>query len=101
MRQYIQENYDLSGTAQLTLKTDTQRGFIRINSIDITSNTPGVVDPNNWSGIYFKGIPIKLTAVPLPGYKFTEWKEIGSSDPEVTLELDEDLILTAVFSNPQ
>jgi hypothetical protein len=101
LRQYIQDNYDLTGTAQLTVKTDSQRGYIHINSFDITSDTPGVVDPSHWSGIYFKGIPIKLTAIPLPGYKFIGWEEIGSSDPEITLELDKNLLVTAVFSESQ
>jgi hypothetical protein len=101
LRRYIQENYDLSGTAELTLKTDTYKGYIRINSINITKDTPGVIRVDEWSGTYFKGIPIRLSAIPNPGFKFNGWEGIERSDPELILELDGDIILKANFSSSQ
>jgi len=97
LRRYIQENYDLPGTAVLTLVTDSSKGYIRVNSIDITPDTPGVIDANEWSGIYFKGIPITLSAIPKPGYKFTGWEGIEQANSEVILELRKDLTLKANF----
>jgi hypothetical protein len=44
-------------------------GTVRVNSI-IPYSFP-------FNGIYFKDLPIKLTAIPSPGYRFVKW-EIGS-----------------------
>jgi hypothetical protein len=49
-------------------------GYVRVNKIDITSGTPGVAEnPYPWTGIYFKTIPIQLTAVPKPDAYFLYW----------------------------
>lgn len=97
-RQQIMENLGISGTAVLTLKTDTSKGIIRINTIEISENIPGVEDPNNWTGVYFLDIPVRITAVPNPGYRFDGWVETESSEAEITLALTEDLTLTASFA---
>ena len=96
-RQHIKDYFNLPGTAVVTLKTDSDKGYIRINSIDITADTPGVMRADEWNGIYFKGVPIKLTAIPNSGYKFTGWEGIEQSGSEVIIELDEDQTLTANF----
>ena len=74
MRQHFIEHFGLPGTATLTVQTDSNMGYIQVNSIAITPDTPGVVDPGNWSGIYFQGVPIQVTAIPNPGYKFSGWE---------------------------
>ncbi len=41
-----------------------------------------------WRGDYFEEVPITVTAVPLPGYKFSHWKQGSqSNDSEITLDL--------------
>ena len=97
VRQHMIDHFDLPGTATVTLLTDSAKGYIRINSIDITSDTPGVMDADEWSGIYFKGIPINLSAIPNPGYQFAGWEGIDQSSPDLQLSLDNDLKLTANF----
>jgi hypothetical protein len=97
VRQHILDYFDLHGTAVITLHTDSDKGYIRVNSINITPDTPGVMDTTEWSGTYFKGVPIKLSAIPNPGYKFTGWEGIEQSDSELIIELDEDITLTANF----
>ena len=97
VRQHILDFFDLSGTAIITLLTDSSKGHIRINSIDITPDTPGVMDANEWSGTYFEGIPVSLSAIPKPGYQFAGWEGIDQSDPDVDLILNENLTLTANF----
>ena len=81
----------------MILLTDSAKGHIRINSIDITTDTPGVMDTEKWSGTYFKGVPISLSAIPNPGFQFAGWEGIDQSDPDVNLVLNEDLTLTANF----
>jgi len=97
VRGHILDYFDLTGTATVTLLTDSTKGHIRINSIDITPDTPGVMDADEWSGTYFKGIPVRLSAIPKPGYQFAGWVGIDQSDPDVDLILNEDLTLTANF----
>jgi uncharacterized repeat protein (TIGR02543 family) len=97
VRQHILDYFDLTGTAIITLLTDSAKGHIRINSIDITTDTPGVMDTDEWSGTYFEGIPISLSAIPNPGYQFAGWEGIDQSDPDVDLILNENLTLTAKF----
>jgi hypothetical protein len=48
---------------------DPGTGKVRVNSV-IPDNYP-------FSGTYFKGVPIKLTAIPAPGYKFLQWEILG------------------------
>lgn len=39
-------------------------------NIQISTITPG---PLPWQGIYFDGVPVKITAIPEPGYAFSHW----------------------------
>ena len=97
VRQHIMDQFGLNGTAILIANTDQEKGYIQINSIDITPNLPGVENPSSWSGIYFKGVPLTITAVPRPGYRFSNWEGIEHEGLEITIELNEDLGLTAIF----
>jgi len=94
-------NNGVTGTALVTLNTDSTRGHIRINSIDIVSDTPAVTNPNRWSGTYFKGVPITLKAIPKEGYVFDHWEGINgsveASSDTITVNLSNDLNVTAVF----
>lgn len=100
-RQQIMEVFNIQGTAAITLKTDTARGTIRINTVEINAATPGVDDPGNWTGVYFQGIPVRISAVPKPGYRFDGWVESGQREAGITLVLAEDLTLTASFTRQQ
>jgi len=97
VRGHILDYFDLPGTAVVTLLTDSAKGHIRINSNDITPDSSGVMDADEWSGTYFKGIPISLSANPKPGFRFAGWEGIEQSDLDVNLTLNEDLTLTAIF----
>jgi hypothetical protein len=74
--QHLME-FDNRDTVQITLNvTQPEGGYIRINTIDITPNTIGVSgDPYPWTGTYFTGIPIYVTAQAKAGYRFTGWEE--------------------------
>lgn len=100
-REQIMNIFNIPGTATLTLRTDPSKGLIRINTIEIAEDTPGVEDPGNWSGIYFQGIPVQISAIPHAGYRFSGWQEKGQSEAEITLVLTEDTTLTAIFTGEQ
>ena len=103
MRQHLIDYFDMDGTAHLTVRTDLTQGYVRINSIEIKSSTPGVQEvfqyegAGNWTGIYFRNIPLIIEALPYPGYRFSHWEGIESTDNIITKKLIDDLVIKAVF----
>jgi hypothetical protein len=91
-RIHIRDHFNLSGIYNLQLAVnDPEMGGININTIapDVSSG---------WSGIYFRSIPIKLKAVPEPGYRFSHWSGTqGSNDESWTVSFNGDASLTAHF----
>jgi uncharacterized repeat protein (TIGR02543 family) len=97
LRQHIIDRFGLSGTAELTIIHDRSQGSVQINSIELSKKTPGIDDVENWTGVYFEGIPIKLSATPKPGYEFAGWEGIDETSPSVSITPKENLIIRAVF----
>ncbi len=100
VQQHLSDYFELGGTVKVHLQTDSQMGYIRINTIDLVESTPGVFDPASWTGTYFAGLPVEITAIPYPGYQFVEWNTpegLIQSD-HLTLNLDQDTTLTAIFT---
>ncbi|NLL87882.1 MAG: hypothetical protein GX228_02975 [Firmicutes bacterium] len=94
----ITDFFKLAGTVTLTLNCDLEAGHIRINSLDIIPETPGITNPASWQGNYFQGVPVRLTAVAKPGYVFVRWEgSVSSLDPSIEVAPGRDLELTAVF----
>jgi len=91
IRTHIIEYFGLSGTSSVSLAVSSpEGGAIKINSI-IPDNLP-------WSGIYFKNVPIQITALPNLGYRFAGWigAELGDSI-SATITLTDSISVTAVF----
>jgi hypothetical protein len=97
LRQHIIDRFGLPGTAELTITHNGSQGSVQINSIDLSNNTPGIEDDENWTGVYFEGIPIKLSATPKPGYEFVGWEGINKTTPSVSIILNENITIRAVF----
>jgi hypothetical protein len=94
---HINKSFSLSGTTEINLITDSQKGYIKINSLKLKKETLGIENPENWKGVYFKGIPINITAIAYPGYKFSGWEGIDSDDRSITVTPEENLTLKANF----
>ncbi|QNU68845.1 CotH kinase family protein [Ruminiclostridium herbifermentans] len=80
MRQAIVNNFrndGVTGTAEINISTNTAQGYVKVNSIDIKTTTPGITNASSWTGIYFKGVPVTLKAIPNEGYKFDHWEGIS------------------------
>lgn len=75
-RQHIQNGLSTGAPFELTLDVNSpEGGYIRLNTIDINEDTPGINGaPFPWSGIYFREVPVSVTAVPYPGYAFESWE---------------------------
>jgi hypothetical protein len=99
-REHIRAKFGIEGdiTATLNVNDDSQ-GYVKINTIEITSETPGVAqNPYPWTGIYFKNIPVTVKAIPLPGYAFSNWSgDSTSTNAEITITNISDFNVTANF----
>lgn len=55
-----------------------KKGDVKINTIRITDETPGVqAEVYPWQGIYMSGVAVSLSAHPNPGYIFSHWDVNG------------------------
>lgn len=96
------EHFDLGGHVALTVDvTDEAMGRIDVNSLIIDRSLLGITGaPYPWTGTYFEGIPVRVRARALPGYRFVRWEGIDEDrahDRELTLSLTTDVALAARF----
>ena len=74
-------------------------------TINYDAETPGEVVfhsnnfkiPYQYQGSYFSGVPIRILAIPKPGYTFLKWKETEETDPEIFYTAVENDTLTPLF----
>ncbi len=103
VRQHIMEEFDIDGLYRLTVGVDPVEGFLRVNTVDILSTTPGIFDVSLWSGIYFNDIPITIEAIPHDGFQFSHWEDVNggviSSDIRLGLSPNSDVHLKAIFKS--
>lgn len=90
VRSQIADHFQLSGTARLDIDAAGGSGRVRVNTVTV-GNFP-------WSGLYFRGVPVTLTALPDPGYRFGGWTDASLPFSEtVTWTPDGDRSVAAVF----
>lgn len=101
-REHMKKSFELDVLQTVTLDVDdVNNGYIKINTIEIEKNTPGVdfskVYP--WKGVYFKNLPVTLVPIPNVGYKFSHWELTDSVSYTDTLvfELTKDIFAKAFF----
>lgn len=97
-RGHLQQYFQLADTLLVQLDVNGN-GHIKINTIDIEINTPGVgATPYPWSGVYFENVPITLEAKAAAGYQFSHWSGGASgSNPVVTITPQSAFATTAHF----
>jgi hypothetical protein len=95
--QYVQDTFRLRKQVDVNLDAfPPGGGSIKINTIRPV--------PLPWKGIYFDGVPITITAVPSPGFKFIQWQSDHislSSLTQITQTVNVDTVnhFTAFFSS--
>ena len=91
VRNHILTKFGLPGTAFVTLDASPRDGGrIQINTLTIEALP--------WTGTYFKGAPVELTAIPQPGYVFDGWSDPSSSGtPTIEVDLAQNYSVTATF----
>jgi hypothetical protein len=91
VRQHIIERFGLDGTARITFNPPSSgSGYVAISG-SLLPDLP-------WSGVYFLGIPVRVTAAPAPGYRFTGWDPPSlPQTPVVTLTVNASQTITPRF----
>ncbi|MEX0986814.1 MAG: CotH kinase family protein [Bacteroidales bacterium] len=92
MRQHIMSRFNISGTSTIGVNvSDQSAGHVKLNSIELHQFP--------FTGLYFKGIPIRLEAIPAPGHIFSHWEGFMSTDSTWFLYgMDGPAQFTAVFT---
>ena len=92
MRNFISQQFSFLGYTSLKIVTSSyQSGKVKLNTL-VLSSFP-------WEGIYFKRVPVQITAWPNPGYRFVMW-EGPVADPmsaATTVTLSDKTTVKAVF----
>ncbi len=98
-RNHILDFFGLEESVVLKVNVyDSQQGFIRINTIDINYETPGVSEnPYPWTGIYFQGVPITIKAIGYDEYEFSHWEGTDQQTETITGDPSEFEMVTAFF----
>jgi hypothetical protein len=66
MRSNIVKVFGLGGTAQITITAALKgSGYVAVGDT--------LIQQSPWTGIFFEGQPLKIVAVPAPGYQFAGW----------------------------
>ena len=99
-RNHIRQYFSIPSNIDVNLDVQhNNHGYIRINTVKVVSDTPGVPEePYPWSGIYFYGIPIEIEAIANPGYAFSHWEGNTTSTESILQIIPESTVsLTAHF----
>lgn len=94
-RNHIEQYFNLNKQVNVTLNVYPEgAGTIQISTI--------VPDSLPWTGVYFDGVPVTITAIPNPGYQFSFWQSINmvpnpNSNLALTLNIDTNDAFTAYF----
>mgnify|MGYP003620406515 FL=1 len=89
LRGHVNSAVGSPGTALLTLAVSGGEGDLRVAGVDV---------PDTYSGLHYRTLPIRLTAVPAPGYHFVRWQETGATAAETSIALSAGATMTAVFA---
>lgn len=95
-RNFVQSSFGLSSQVTLTIQAQpAEAGRIQISTI-----TPGTLP---WTGVYFNGNPVTITAIPNPGYSFDHWKSNvvinqNNYNQSTTINFTANDVITCYFS---
>ncbi|RKD90729.1 CotH kinase family protein [Mangrovibacterium diazotrophicum] len=91
LREFILEQFSLSDSLNVQLAiSGCDEATVQLNTI--------LLQQFPWTGIYFKDVPIELTAIAPVGYRFVRWEgDVQSTDANITVSMDQAKSITAVF----
>lgn len=90
LRNYTMQKFGFNGLNEITVNLNPSKGRIFINDLEINST--------NFTGKYFNGMKITISAEPAIGYKFSHWSD--STLPPTknfTTTVNRDFLLEPIF----
>jgi hypothetical protein len=96
VRNHIQNNFSLNGQVDVTLDVSPAgAGKIKISTI--------IPDSLPWTGVYFNGNPVKITAIANTGYQFAYWEPNAmfsnfNTNQSIELNITNATLFKAVFA---
>lgn len=91
MRQHLNDFYNLDGYYDLSFNYDANTNG------DVVVNSNGMKIPYDYTGTYFRNIPIRVKAIAKEGYDFAYWLETGVTDDEIDFVSNQNATLTPIF----
>ncbi len=88
-------NFGLGDTYELSFNYDANTNG------DVLIHWKNMEIPYNYSGTYYTGLPIRLTAVAKEGYEFSHWLETGDSTAVIEFIANGDAVLTPIFEEEE
>ena len=91
MKRHLRERFNLPAHHTVEVRiTDPAEGYVELNSL--------ILEEDNWSGDYFESVPIRLKAVPRPGYRFSHWElDADAGTDEITVNITRPSAFRPVF----
>jgi hypothetical protein len=91
VRQHINSRFNLNGTAEITTIIEPlNSGIIKINGVKMPDT--------EFSGPFYKNIPVRIEAVPKPGFRFAHWEGVPNPETDTSsFVLLNNIAVTAVF----
>ncbi|MBA3900679.1 MAG: CotH kinase family protein, partial [Bacteroidetes bacterium] len=97
-RQQVQDEFGLLKQVIVTLNVvPSEAGRIQINTI--------IPDSVPWTGIYYDGVPVTITAFGNPGYDFSFWSQnalitdVGNAEQIINLSSEETFTANFIWTN--
>ena len=88
---HFRTKFSIAGTNTLIIsRNNPEQGKISTHSIEVKKNGS--------TNTFFRNIPLKIKAQPMPGYRFVKWQGATTSvNPETSIVLTANSTLTALF----
>lgn len=94
VRTHIMQKWGFKDTATITVDADSKMGYVTFNSLELKQFP--------YSGIYFAGNEVTITAHPYFEYEFIGWEGSDSKELTITVDPTEDKTIKAIFrAKPQ
>ena len=91
VRTHIKNGFDLNGKVEITLDAyPPGAGYIKISTI--------YIDEMPWTGVYFDGVPVQITAFPNTGYTFDHWGDSEFIDDVLSAVFKENITTNTTFT---
>ena len=91
IRGHFNTKFSINGSASILISRNNPAwGKIFTAGVEVKNNSS--------SNVFFKNIPVRIKALPMPGYRFVGWEGISSETaPEISIVINTNTTLTAVF----